>query len=555
MLLCLKIQNFALMRKLEFSPQAGLNVITGETGAGKSILLGALGLVLGNRAETSVLLNKEEKCIVEAEFELDEAEFSKLFAANDLDFEKISIFRREITPQGKSRAFINDTPVALSVMKDVGASLIQVHTQNTGLLVAEQHKQIEIVDAYARHSDLLAEYQTAFNEWKDALRNLEELKTKQAEFQREQDFIRYQFDELQDFQPIENEETQLPAQIELLSSAGELKEAYRMGIDVLTDGDDSVADRMGRLKSLLKHVFRLSEKGEDLRQRLDALIEDIKELSRDLDRETGAAESNPELLEQLNTRLARLQLLLRKHNQNSAGGLLETMRMLEGQMLESNLTDEKIEHTAKAVEAGFVKVQQLGLKLHESREAAAVSLLEQTTALLQKLGMPRAQMQAKWSTHIEKPLAGGISSLSLLFSANPGAPLQTIDKIASGGEMSRVNFCFKRLLGEKKNLPTLIYDEADTGVSGEVAAQMGLMMREMGRQHQVIAITHLPQVAAAGNYHYFIYKEENADSTESRMRMLNNADTLQQLAMMLSGGEPGEAAKANAAELQRKFNF
>lgn len=543
------------MRKLEFSPQAGLNVITGETGAGKSILLGALGLVLGNRAETSVLLNKEEKCIVEAEFELDEAEFAKLFAANDLDFEKISIFRREITPQGKSRAFINDTPVALSVMKDVGASLIQVHTQNTGLLVAEQHKQIEIVDAYARHSDLLAEYQTAFNEWKDALRNLEELKTKQAEFQREQDFIRYQFDELQDFQPIENEETQLPAQIELLSSAGELKEAYRMGIDVLTDGDDSVADRMGRLKSLLKHVFRLSEKGEDLRQRLDALIEDIKELSRDLDRETGAAESNPELLEQLNTRLARLQLLLRKHNQNSAGGLLETMRMLEGQMLESNLTDEKIEHTAKAVEAGFVKVQQLGLKLHESREAAAVSLLEQTTALLQKLGMPRAQMQAKWSTHIEKPLAGGISSLSLLFSANPGAPLQTIDKIASGGEMSRVNFCFKRLLGEKKNLPTLIYDEADTGVSGEVAAQMGLMMREMGRQHQVIAITHLPQVAAAGNYHYFIYKEENADSTESRMRMLNNADTLQQLAMMLSGGEPGEAAKANAAELQRKFNF
>ena len=543
------------MRKLEFSPQAGLNVITGETGAGKSILLGALGLVLGNRAETSVLLNKEEKCIVEAEFELDEAEFAKLFAANDLDFEKISIFRREITPQGKSRAFINDTPVALSVMKDVGASLIQVHTQNTGLLVAEQHKQIEIVDAYARHSDLLAEYQTAFNEWKEALRNLEELKTKQAEFQREQDFIRYQFDELQDFQPIENEETQLPAQIELLSSAGELKEAYRMGIDVLTDGDDSVADRMGRLKSLLKHVFRLSEKGEDLRQRLDALIEDIKELSRDLDRETGAAESNPELLEQLNTRLARLQLLLRKHNQNSAGGLLETMRMLEGQMLESNLTDEKIEHTAKAVEAGFVKVQQLGLKLHESREAAAVSLLEQTTALLQKLGMPRAQMQAKWSTHIEKPLAGGISSLSLLFSANPGAPLQTIDKIASGGEMSRVNFCFKRLLGEKKNLPTLIYDEADTGVSGEVAAQMGLMMREMGRQHQVIAITHLPQVAAAGNYHYFIYKEENADSTESRMRMLNNADTLQQLAMMLSGGEPGEAAKANAAELQRKFNF
>jgi DNA repair protein RecN (Recombination protein N) len=555
MLLCLKIQNFALIRKLEFSPQAGLNVITGETGAGKSILLGALGLVLGNRAETSVLLNKEEKCIVEAEFELDEAEFAKLFAANDLDFEKISIFRREITPQGKSRAFINDTPVALSVMKDVGASLIQVHTQNTGLLVAEQHKQIEIVDAYARHSDLLAEYQTAFNEWKEALRNLEELKTKQAEFQREQDFIRYQFDELQDFQPIENEETQLPAQIELLSSAGELKEAYRMGIDVLTDGDDSVADRMGRLKSLLKHVFRLSEKGEDLRQRLDALIEDIKELSRDLDRETGAAESNPELLEQLNTRLARLQLLLRKHNQNSAGGLLETMRMLEGQMLESNLTDEKIEHTAKAVEAGFVKVQQLGLKLHESRETAAVSLLEQTTALLQKLGMPRAQMQAKWSTHIEKPLSGGISSLSLLFSANPGAPLQTIDKIASGGEMSRVNFCFKRLLGEKKNLPTLIYDEADTGVSGEVAAQMGLMMREMGRQHQVIAITHLPQVAAAGNYHYFIYKEENADSTESRMRMLNDADTLQQLAMMLSGGEPGEAAKANAAELQRKFNF
>lgn len=553
MLLCLKIQNFALIRNLEFRPGAELNVITGETGAGKSILLGALGLVLGNRAETSVLLNKEEKCIVEAEFELDETEFVQLFTDHELDFEKLSIFRREITPQGKSRAFINDTPVALSVMKDLGSSIIQIHTQNTGLLVAEQQKQIEMVDTYARHDELLKEYQIAYKAWKVAAVMLDELREKQAAFQREQDFIRYQFDELQEFNPVENEEAELPSRIEILSSAGELKEAYKLAMDALTEGDDAVADRLGRMKSVLKNVLRLSEKGEEMRQRLDAVIEEIKELSRDLDREAAQAESNPELLEQLNTRLARLQQLLRKHNQSSAAGLLQTLNELDGQLLESGQNDEKIVQLEKAMDEAFEKAKALGTRLHQSRENAAQRLLEQTTQLLQKLGMPRADMRAQWSMNEDKPGISGISTLSLLFSANAGGPLQPIDKIASGGEMSRVNFCFKRLLGEKKNLPTLIYDEADTGVSGEVAAQMGLMMREMGRQHQVIAITHLPQVAAAGKRHYYIYKEDNTDSTESKMKMLNDAETLEQLAVMLSGGEPGMAARANAAELQKKY--
>lgn len=549
MLLNLKVKNFALIRSLEFSPEQGLNVITGETGAGKSILLGALGLVLGNRAETGALLNREEKCVVEAEFRLSGLGMETLFAQLELDHEDISILRREINPQGKSRAFVNDTPVSLAVMKEIGERLIQIHTQNTGLLVTDKSEQLAIIDTYAGHQELLHRYENAWRTHREARLELEELKQRQAETEREQDFIRFQFDELEAFGPVAGEEETLPAQIEMLGKAGEIQEACIGATTALTEGDGNASDLISGVKTALKNIFRILPHGEDYRQRLDNIGAEIRELSRDLQKDASQAETNPEKLEELNQRLARLQLLLRKHQAISSEDLLKLMQGFGSRLQEADSMEDRIRQAEARVQKLFADMVKTGRELHQSRINAADGLTAETSVLLHDLGMPRAAMKTEWQLYEDRPGPRGIADVSMLFSANAGAPLQPLEKSASGGELSRVNFCFKSLMAGKKLMPTLIYDEADTGVSGEVAAAMGRMMRKLGAAHQVIAITHLPQVAAAGHAHYFVYKAEHEDSTESRMKKLTESDRVQQLAQMLSGGSPGEAARANAMEL------
>ncbi|MFM7764570.1 MAG: DNA repair protein RecN [Sphingomonadales bacterium] len=553
MLLQLRVKNFALIRSLSFSPQKGMNVITGETGAGKSILLGALGLVTGNRAEMSALLNQNEKCIVEADFDIQALNLKDLFEALELDYEPVCIVRREISAQGKSRAFVNDTPVQLSTLKQLSGHLVQVHTQNTGTFISDTLEQLLVIDDFAGNTSLKIEYQTAFREWKTEIKNRDLLLEKQSSFEREQDFIRFQHEELSGFAPAENEENELETQIQILANADEISRTCRQAVDELTESELSITDRINGVKQLFRQAERFLSSADDYKNRLQGLAEELKELSREIERTGQLAENKPDLLESLQDRQARMQLLFRKHGVDNSEALLGISQSLEEKLQEAHYLDEAIDNSTARIAAYEKKVLSSGLVLQNSREQAGNLLMVAVGEQLQKLGMPHARLACEWIDHSEKPDINGLSTLRMTFRANAGSPLLPLEKVASGGELSRVNFCLRSLTAMKKTLPTLIYDEADTGISGEIALQMARMMRNMAMAHQLICITHLPQVAAAGNNHFRIFKEESEAFTESKMTLLNSDERTQQLAYMLSGSTAGTAAVGNANELIQMF--
>lgn len=553
MLLQLRVNNFALIRSLTFIPRNGMNVITGETGAGKSILLGALGLVTGNRAEMSALLNQQEKCIVEAEFDVRNLQLQPLFEELELDYDPVCIIRREISTQGKSRAFVNDTPVQLSVLKQLSGNLVQVHTQNTGTFISDPLEQLHVIDDFAGNNDIKQHYHSAFKEWKNAIKNRDLLLEKKNSFEREQDFIRFQHEELSNFSPVENEETELESTIQMLANADEISKTCRQAVDQLTENELSVADRINSIKQLFRQAERFLDSAEKYKNRLQSIAEELKELSREIDHTGQLAENNPELLENLQERQARMQLLFRKHAVENSTGLIAILQNLALRLQEAHHLDEEIEGINLHIATCEKAVLTCGKNLHESRVTAGNLLMTAVAEQLQKLGMPHAKLACEWLEHTEKPDLNGLASLRMTFRANAGSPLLPLEKVASGGELSRVNFCLRSLTALKKTLPTLIYDEADTGISGEIALQMARMMRDMSMGHQLICITHLPQVAAAGNSHYRIYKEETEDFTESKMALLSPDERTQHLAYMLSGNTAGSAAVGNAHELLRMF--
>ncbi|MEK0420847.1 MAG: hypothetical protein RLZZ161_698 [Bacteroidota bacterium] len=553
MLLQLRVRNFALIRSLTFSPQTGMNVITGETGAGKSILLGALGLVTGNRAELSALLNQNEKCIVEAEFDIQSLNLQELFEELDLDYEPICILRREISAQGKSRAFVNDTPVQLSTLKQLSGYLVQVHTQNTGTFISDPLEQLHVVDDFAGNSSINNEYRAAFREWKNAIKNRETLLEKKVTFEREQDFLRFQHEELSAFLPVENEEAELNLQIQTLANADEISKVCRQAVDELTENELSITDRINSVKQLFRQAERFLDIAENYKNRIQGIAEELKELSREIDNTGQLAEHNPDLLETLQQRQARMQLLFRKHAVDSSAALLGILKNLEEKMQEAHHLDEEIENTATQIAECEKKVLMIGKTMQDSRQNAGNLLMIAVGEQLQKLGIPHAMLTCEWIQHEDKPDINGLASLRMTFRANAGSPLLPLEKVASGGELSRVNFCLKSLTAMKKTLPTLIYDEADTGISGEIALQMARMMRNMAMAHQLICITHLPQVAAAGNCHFRIFKEESEAFTESKITLLNSDERIQHLAYMLSGSTAGSAAVGNAHELLKMF--
>ncbi|MFN5218335.1 MAG: DNA repair protein RecN [Sphingomonadales bacterium] len=553
MLLQLRVQNFALIRSLTFAPKKGMNVITGETGAGKTILLGALGLVTGNRAEMSALLNHNEKCIVEAEFDIQSLNLKALFDELELDYDNHCIIRREISTQGKSRAFVNDTPVQLSILKRLSGYLVQIHTQNTGTFISDAQEQMNVVDDFAGNHHLKEAYQATFKEWKDALKELGVLQDKKANFEREQDFIRFQHDELHGFSPVENEETELEAQIQILANADEISRTCQQAVSELTEKELSITDRINGIKQLFRQAERYMSSAENYKNRLQGIAEDLKELSREIDHTGQLAENNPDLLETLQERQARMQLLFRKHGVESGAGLIAILAQLDEKLQEAHHLDEAIDAATFRIEKAKISLLQQGDILQKNRTDAGSLLMKSVGEKLQKLGMPNALLECEWTNHSDTPDINGLWSLRLTFRANAGSPLLPLDKVASGGELSRVNFCLRSLTAMKKTLPTLIYDEADTGISGEIALQMARMMRSMAKAHQIICITHLPQVAAAGNQHFRIFKEETEAVTESKMVMMNQEERKLNLASMLSGNLAGTAAVQNAEELLNSF--
>ncbi|MBL7812174.1 MAG: DNA repair protein RecN [Bacteroidetes bacterium] len=548
MLLNLTVKNFALIRELCYEPGKGFNVVTGETGAGKSILLGALGLVLGNRAESGVLLNAEQKCIVEATFNIEALQLHDFFQQEELDYEPTTLLRREISPQGKSRAFINDTPVSLNTLRALGSQLIEIHTQNTGLLITQADEQLQLLDDYAMHPDLLGEYKLAWKNWRMAKEQLTHALQVREQLNRERDYLHFQYQELDDFQPIMDEESTLLQQIQLLENAGEIGEACQDVQFQLTEKELSVSDILGQLRQRLRNAARHLPAIEEITQRLESSLEELRDCSLELGKIAAEAESDPNRLEQLNGRYARLQQLLKKHGAEQGSELIQIKNALSEKLQQSDMADHAVEKADELVKHTRNLLGSVAGKLHLSRVKAAQNLASEAVLLLKKLEMPAARLEIQLS-ELPEPGPVGADGIDILFSANEGKALQPLEKVASGGEVSRLNFCFKALLAACKNCPTLIYDEADTGISGAVADRMGQMMRELGQKHQIISITHLPQVAALGEYHHFVYKSTADGETESRIRLVSGDERVRIVAEMLSGRQPGEAAIANAREL------
>ena len=550
MLRRLTVRNYAIIRELDMEFGEGFTIITGETGAGKSILLGALGLVLGERADTSVLLSQDEKCVVEACFNISGYDLNELFEANEIDYDDEAILRREITPSGKSRAFLNDTPVNITVLKELGGRLIDVHSQHETLLLGSGFFQMRVVDAYAGTSGLAKEYSGAWSrylaarrEYDTAALNLEKVK---ADF----DYYSHQLDEFRAVKPVQGEQEVLEKEQEMLSNASEIKEALTAVAAAIGGEDVSALSLIRSARTGLSRIAGWLPEAAELEKRLETQLIELNDISYEVEKLNDRASADPGRLEYVTQRLDSLYSLMQKHRCRDLDELLAVQHRVEEAVAASSDTDEKLDELKKRRDAALAGVNTISAKLSAARKKAAGPLSAEITGMLHRLGMPHARFQAGISS-MAAPGPSGIDEIRFLFSANRQVEPEDLSKCASGGELSRVMLCLKSVLANSSGLPAIIFDEIDSGVSGEVASMVGSILSEMGKSMQVINITHLPQGAARGRIHYHVYKEESDHSTITRVRLLKDDERVKEVARLLSGSTVPEAAMRNARELMK----
>jgi len=548
MLTHLRIQNYALIKALDIDFHSGFTSITGETGAGKSILLGAIGLVMGDRGDSSAILDPTQKCIIEAEFNLQLLGLATSFEERDLDYAEHCTVRREWHPNGKTRSFINDTPVTVSELKWLGSQLLEIHSQHTGLLVTQADEQMKLLDAFAGTDELLLCYRSTLQEVQQLNQSLKEKQAQLTQIQRDSDYHQYLLNELQQFNPVVGEELDLEQEISLLSQSEQLSFALSKSSAMLDGGDGSLLDLASKIKAELKSFSGLGKDLGEFFERINQLGIEAKELSRDIESAIHNHESNPARLEEINERFTALQLLLRKHGFSEAQELLNKKEELEATTAGEHHLEAEIDALNNALAVANSTLAKQADELHQQRLYRKDELSKQVIGHLQQLEMPFAQLEIQLQQESQY-YDNGNSRITLMFSANKGQTPMPIEKVASGGEISRLNFCLRTIIADLKNLATLIYDEADTGVSGEVASRLGFLMRKQGQRQQILAITHLPQVAASGNNQLFVYKNNDADISETQIRSLDTAGRVHALAEMLSGKNPSEVAKLNAQHL------
>ncbi|MEI8100870.1 MAG: DNA repair protein RecN [Bacteroidota bacterium] len=545
----LNIKNYALIKDLDIEFQEGFTSITGETGAGKSILLGAIGLIMGERSDSSAILDPSQKCILEASFDLSRLSLNAAFEERDIDFNNHCTIRREWSPNGKTRSFINESQVTVSELKWLGQQLLEIHSQHTGLLVTQSNEQLKLLDAFCDCTDLLADYQHTYNEHQKVALALKTALEQLSKITQDTEYNGFLRKELEDFNPKIGEEIELESDIALLSQATDLEEMFGK-IDIAMDGsDNSIVDQLNSVKSEMKSFSSINPQLSGIYERFMSLAVDAKELARDLRVIAQGIESNPEKLQNSNDRYSQLQSLFRKHNVDSSQALLEKLTSLQSEQAGETVLQEKIAELQESALRLQSDRQIKANSLHKKRLSGLESLCSQVVDQLVQLEMPFAQMQIHISQTESSFNETGNTQISMLFCANKGQSPMPIEKVASGGEISRLNFCLRTLIADLKQLPTLIYDEADTGVSGEVANRLGYLMRTQGKKQQILAITHLPQVAAAGNQQLFVYKDNQAAISETKIRPLDTDGRILALAEMLSGKNPSEAAKLNARDL------
>ena len=545
----LNIKNYALIKDLDIEFQEGFTSITGETGAGKSILLGAIGLIMGERGDSSAILDPSLKCILEASFDLSRLNLKTAFEEKDIDFNNHCTVRREWSPNGKTRSFINESQVTVSELKWLGQQLLEIHSQHTGLLVTQPNEQLKLLDAFCDCTELLSDYQHTYFEHQKVAIDLKTALEQLSKITQDTEYNGFLRKELEDFNPKIGEEIELESDIALLSQATDLEEMFGK-IDMAMDGsENSIVDQLNAVKSEMKGFSSINPQLGGIYERFMSIAVDAKELARDLRVIAQGIESNPEKLQNANDRYSLLQSLFRKHNVDSSQALLEKLTSLQSEQAGETVLQEKIAELQESTLRLQSDRQTKATILHQKRSGGIESLCSQVVDQLKQLEMPFAQMEIHITQADSSFNETGNTQISMLFCANKGQSPMPIEKVASGGEISRLNFCLRTLIADLKQLPTLIYDEADTGVSGEVANRLGYLMRTQGKKQQILAITHLPQVAAAGNQQLFVYKDNQAAISETKIRPLDADGRILALAEMLSGKNPTEAAKLNARDL------
>ncbi|WP_276369517.1 DNA repair protein RecN [Chryseolinea sp. H1M3-3] len=547
MLKHLTIRNYALIKHLEMDPSANLNVITGETGAGKSIMLGAIGLLMGNRADTKVLWDENEKCITEGTFDIKNENLKSIFADEDLDYDSTTVIRREISPGGKSRAFINDTPVTLEVMKRIGNFLMDVHSQHETLQLGQQTFQLKLVDAYAENRNLIEEYAAAWSNYLKAKKAFESLTSEAETLRQESDYVRFQLDELVKANLEGAEQETLESELKIMEHAGEIKTRFQQAIELLNDSEYAALNSLREARNHLQIVTSFSTRYEEVYKRIDSLMIELDDLVSEIEREGDEVEFDPERTETIKERLSLLYRLLKKHRVQNVKELITIQETLQQKdSLTSNL-DEALAASKKTFDQTQQQVKIIAAKLSESRKKGFQPLCKQISKLLHELGMPNAVFEI--DSKITEPSPTGIDRIEILFSANKGISPRPLAQVASGGEFSRVMFSIKYVMASKTAMPTLILDEIDNGISGEVAIKLGNLMKGMSKKHQIISISHLPQIAAKGDAHYFVYKDNSAAKTVSSIKRLTNDERVEEIAKMIGGSKPSKVALENAQEL------
>ena len=544
MLKQLHISNYALIDELNVSFESGFNVITGETGAGKSILLGALGFALGDRADTNVLYDKEKKCVVEAQFVLTNETLKPLFEENDLDFETECIFRRELNPQKKSRAFINDTPVALQTMKEIGTQLVDIHSQHDSLLLTDADFQLKLLDEIAQNGTILAEYQTKYDQYNALKRKLNELKEIATKNTAENDYLKFQLDELDKADLKEGEFADIEQTLSVMENAEEIKTLLVTANGLMDDSENAILGQVNELTSTLQKMKHLLPDTEELADRVENLKVELKDIAYDLRRKEDETQFDEGQLQSLQERYDLLSRLMMKHHVGGFEELIALRDSLKEKVNAFENIDETIAQAERNLKNSEKQLSVLAKTLHDKRCEAATAFGEKVTTLVQQLAMPFAQFQV--SVERQDSFGGkGNDEIRFLFSANKGIAPDDIRRVASGGELSRLMLSIKSAVSEYNYIPTLIFDEIDTGVSGEVAAKIGGIMRQMGNALQLISITHLPQVASQAEHHYFIYKDNEGERTQSHIRVLQREERITEIAKMLSNDQvTPEALKA-----------
>lgn len=547
MLLRLTIKNYALIRHLELAPSANLNVITGETGAGKSIMLGAIGLLTGNRADTKVLWDESQKCITEAVFDIKPYKLQSFFIEENLDYDDQTVIRREISPGGKSRAFINDTPVTLEVLKKLGSRLMDVHSQHETLELGRHAFQLKLIDAYAGNEALLQTYSEVWNDCQTKKAALEQLEAHAKTLQQEADYVNFQLDELVKANLEAGEQENLESESKVLQHAEEIKERLGVVIEILSRSEAATESTLKEARQHLQGISSYSTKYEKLQDRLQSVTVELNDLVSELEREETLVEFDPERAALVTDRLDLIHRLQKKHRVNSVAGLLAVQEELQRKAsLTANLDDE-LKRANDAFESAASIVKKIAAELSKKRQAVFVSLCSEISRLLKELAIPDAVLKVDHQQ--TEPGPSGADRVDILFSANKGIAPKPLAQVASGGEFARLMFCVKYVMAEKAEMPTLVLDEIDTGVSGETAFKLGRLMRAMAAKHQVLAITHLPQIAARAHTHYVVFKSNEGGKTVSGVKLLTEPERVEELARMIGGDKPSKTAVENAREL------